>query len=598
QLETGNTASRCNLIDNGDFHLGTLDGYTKSGTAEDLLTTIGASVKLPVQQALLVTQNTVLYDGPGSGHVPLITVYLGTHVASHGFVTGSDMGLWYRVKTPGGLTGYLPAASVIAYVAGSSSLAAGVVAVSGEILRAAPSGDPVLYYLPQGTNVVIHTETADASGKNWYRVGFQIQSTKYHGYLPADSVARLSRIPFSGTLKAADRLFSSPSLGSTAVTQEAADTALALRGVLNKQNGETWYLVLHQSTYTYLPSRNVTLLASPETAAKPHERFPEKIGGLENHIFQFSGDPTQDKRLTRTLDLVGKKGDVYMVNAWGRGTSLPETDNEKDRRFGVELCFVASDGTKETHRSSFSPDILDWQFLSEVFVAKKDYTSIQVSYIYCRNGNLAFVDGLSLYREGYGQTYTYDEDGNVISAEDAANNKTRFEYNANQDLTGIADVNGNTFTYEYDSKHNATKAVSAEKLEYRLTYDAQGNITKCGYALPSSPTIGSWVSRTFTSDKNHVHSVTDAHGSKIQYEWDTAKDLLTSLTDARGNTLNYSYDSLGRLTCASQTVAWNGTTKTIPHTYVYTKDHLSAIGHHGFAYRFAYDAFGNTKSVS
>ena len=32
QLETGNTASRCNLVDNGSFHLGTLEGYTKQGT--------------------------------------------------------------------------------------------------------------------------------------------------------------------------------------------------------------------------------------------------------------------------------------------------------------------------------------------------------------------------------------------------------------------------------------------------------------------------------------------------------------------------------------------------------------------------------------
>lgn len=598
QLETGNTASRCNLIDNGDFHLGTLDGYTKSGTAEDLLTTVGTSIKIPVQNALLVTQNAVLYNGPGTSHTPLITVYLGTHVSSHGFVTGSDGAFWYRVRTPNGYTGYLHAASVIAYVAGTSSLAGGVVAVSGEILRAAPSGDPVLYYLPQGTNVVVHNETADASGKKWYRVGFQIESTKYHGYLPADSVAHLSRTPFSGTLKTADSLFQTPSLSSTAITQKAANSTVVLRGILSKQNGETWYLVLHQSTYAYLPSRNVTLLSSPETSAKNHDRFTEKVGGLESHIFKFSGDPTLDKRLTRTLDLVGKKGDVYMVNAWGRGTSLPETDNEKERRFGVELSFVASDGTKETYHSNFSPDILDWQFLSEVFVAKKDYKSIQVSYTYCRNGNLAFVDGLSLYREGYGQTYTYDEDGKVVSAEDEAGNKSQFQYNANQDLTGIVDVNGNTFTYAYDDKHNATKAVSAEKLEYRLSYDTQGNITKCGYVIPTSPEIGSWISRTFTSDKNHVLSVTDAHGSRVQYEWDTAKDLLKSLTDAKGNTLSYAYDSLGRLTSASQTVTLNGTTKTIPHTFDYTKDQLSAIGHHGFDYRFAYDAFGNTKSVS
>ena len=102
-----------------------------------------------------------------------------------------------------------------------------------------------------------------------------------------------------------------------------------------------------------------------------------------------------DKKLTKTLNISGKKGDNYMVNAWGKGTALPETDNDKKRRFGVEVVFVGTDGTEDVHYTNFSPDILDWQFLSDVYAAKKDYTSIKVSYTYCHNANLAFFDGLS-----------------------------------------------------------------------------------------------------------------------------------------------------------------------------------------------------------
>lgn len=93
-----------------------------------------------------------------------------------------------------------------------------------------------------------------------------------------------------------------------------------------------------------------------------------------------------------------------MVNAWGRGTSVPATENgKKERHFGTEVMFVAADGTTDVHYAEFSPDILDWQFLSEICVAKKDYTSIKVSYTYCRNANQAFFDGLALYREEFGQ---------------------------------------------------------------------------------------------------------------------------------------------------------------------------------------------------
>ena len=74
-----------------------------------------------------------------------------------------------------------------------------------------------------------------------------------------------------------------------------------------------------------------------------------------------------------------------MVNAWGRGTCLPETDNDKNRRFGVEVVFVAADDTTDVHYTNFSPDILDWQFLSDIYVAKKDYSKVKISYTYCQN---------------------------------------------------------------------------------------------------------------------------------------------------------------------------------------------------------------------
>ena len=71
-----------------------------------------------------------------------------------------------------------------------------------------------------------------------------------------------------------------------------------------------------------------------------------------------------------------------MVNAWGRGDALPESTDKK-RRFGVEVVFVGKDKdgkeVTDVHYTNFSPDILDWQFLSDVYVAKIEYTSVKVS---------------------------------------------------------------------------------------------------------------------------------------------------------------------------------------------------------------------------
>ena len=132
----------------------------------------------------------------------------------------------------------------------------------------------------------------------------------------------------------------------------------------------------------------------------------------------------------------------------------------------------------------------------------------------------------------------------------------------------------------------------------RLLYDANGNITKGGAVDPSAPDKGVWVNRRFTSDKNHVSSVTDAEGNTTLYTWETATDLLFSLTDGRGSRLSYGYDNAERLTSVSQDVTIGGVKKNVKNTYTYTKDKLTAIDHNGFRYGFGYDAFGNTTSAS
>ena len=52
QLETGNAANRCNLVENGSFHLGNTCGFTKIGTEEDTLITVDSSVDIPIQKGL------------------------------------------------------------------------------------------------------------------------------------------------------------------------------------------------------------------------------------------------------------------------------------------------------------------------------------------------------------------------------------------------------------------------------------------------------------------------------------------------------------------------------------------------------------------
>ena len=154
------------------------------------------------------------------------------------------------------------------------------------------------------------------------------------------------------------------------------------------------------------------------------------------------------------------------------------------------------------------------------------------------------------------------------------------------------------FKYEYDKKHNGTKGTSAMGVVNRLVYDGNGNITKSGTVQPDAQDKGIWIARSFTTDKNHVASVTDAEGNRTLYDWNVKSDLLNSLTDGQGNRLSYKYDSADRMTSVSQEVTADGTKQVVKNTYGYTKDKLTSIDHNGFRYGFEYDAFGNTTAAS
>lgn len=599
QLETGSTVSHCNLVDNGDFHLGTTSGFTKTGSFEDGLTSVGTSNIIPVQSAIVVSAaKSTVYATPSLNGTKVVEVTKGTHLYALCYEKNEDI-YWYKVRTAAGKRGYLHGGHATAYLGGNTGDHSAVVGVSGAVLRssASDSGSIVEEAIPRGTCAAVRSVKTDADGKNWLYLGMQIDKKRYTGYMKEESVIRLCRNYPSGTMSQEDKLYDSPSLSGKVLTTLEKGKNILLRGVLTK-SGTKWYAIQWGGRFCFVPSRYCTLKQEPAVYRLASETVTEGVGGLEKHIFRFMGEPKVSKRLTKVLDLTGKKGDTFMVNAWGRGTCLPETDNDKNRRFGVEVVFVAADDTTDVHYTNFSPDILDWQFLSDIYVAKKDYSKVKISYTYCKNSNTAYFDGLSLYREEFGQTYTYDDKNNLVSAVDSQKNATKFEYNAGSDLTGITDPKGSKYTYTYDKKHNVISGKSSMGILNRLVYDDKGNITRSGVVKPDETEKGIWVERTFTADKNHVSAVTDAEGNKVQYEWDTSRDLLRSLTDGEGNKLSYGYDKAERLISVSQNVTVDGKKQVVKNIYTYTKDRLAGIEHNGFNYGFTYDVFGNTTAAS
>ena len=608
QLEPGGTPNRCNLVDNGDFHLGTISGFAGNGlTRMDGLTTVGASVYRPVQAASMVVTDTAAFQRYPDGDEQYLLERLKkfTHVSVLGRRNDSSGTMWYQVKVKDGRIGYIRAASTVSFAAGGDGIREGIVAVAGAIVRASYSDNaqPVLEALNRGTRVGICDTKTDANGKKWVRIGVSSGTSERHiGYVPEESVMYVAMNYAYAKVKTAGNLRLEPKSSAASAGAKAAGDGLVLRGVVFRNDGSTWYGVQVGQQMAYYPLTRLNVTTEVRYDSIKTTSVKEKITGLDTHIYKIQGYPEKDKKLTKTLDLCGKNGDTFMVNAWGRGDALPESTDE-NRRFGVEVVFVGKDKDgkeiTDVHYTNFSPDILDWQFLSDVYVAKIEYTSVKVSYTYCRNANLAFFDGLSLFKEGFGQTFTYDKDNNIVAVTDLQNQKQKFEYNDNQDMTGVTDARGNSFKYEYDKNHNVTKGTSAEKYVLRYTYDDKGNVLKSAAVSADDETTGTWLTRTMTEDQNHVATVKDARGCQVTYDWDTKKDLLNSVKDARSSTTYYTYDGkTEHLTSVSKIVKAKGQDQEVKVEYGYSNDHLTRITHNGFNYGFGYNEFGKTRLVA
>ena len=340
--------------------------------------------------------------------------------------------------------------------------------------------------------------------------------------------------------------------------------------------------------------------------------YPPAKSGLGRNVFMAVGGPSENKRLVYELDISGNAGDCYMASAWGRGQSVPRTvpdtdKDRKDRHFGLCINFYDGEAAAAGKNGNnyqyleFGADTDSWQYLNGAAVAKQKYTKIQVMYLYNRNANRAYFTGLSFFKERYGNTFVYDDEGNIVRATDKAKKTSSFEYDSSNNMKKLIDAKGNAFKYDYDSRHNVTKAKSDANMCYTFEYDTHGNPLTARTVNPAAETdakkaMTSWA--TYISGGQYMATQTAPEGMKIAYEWDVNRGQLKKTTDASGQSVSYAYDTMGRIIRVSGRASSGFSEADIHESYTYEKDRLTKIRHHGCDYTFAYDGFGNGTEVA
>ena len=194
--------------------------------------------------------------------------------------------------------------------------------------------------------------------------------------------------------------------------------------------------------------------------------------------FRFIGHSNRDKNIEQQVNISGKKGDIYTMSGWVNSKAIPN-DIKKTCKISISVHFIRADGTRQMVDTNVNVDGSEWQFVSTVVSADSDYTKV-IAYLVCScNENETYFDNIGLFKEEFGQSYTYDKNGNLISTEDNAKNNQTFKYNKDNKLVASINPMGGEFNYEYDTNNpqKLNKATNEIGNEYLFEYDNYGNIT-------------------------------------------------------------------------------------------------------------------------
>ena len=329
-------------------------------------------------------------------------------------------------------------------------------------------------------------------------------------------------------------------------------------------------------------------------------------------VVKITGDSSTIKNYKQVVNVFGSADDTYIVSGWAKADAVSQLYHEKALfEVGVLVQYAETfEGeiyTEAKEAAKFNTSISDWQYATQAFTLKsKDhpdftpqYVTVYVKYNY--QANCAYFDNIQLIKD-VAQTYTYNDEGELISVAANAEQESQMEY-TDSNLTKYTDSKGYNYTYIYDDNHNLTKATSAKGVVTGYTYNSYGQVETaelrnkedsseatvaikaetCYYGVTDGISAGSYVNKTF-----------DSHGRETKYVYDVKKGLLNSVETPDKVETEYTYNAHND---NLETVSSVGTTVS----YGYTDNHLSSIQifepYVDEEYSFTYDAFGNVKQT-
>ncbi len=246
---------------------------------------------------------------------------------------------------------------------------------------------------------------------------------------------------------------------------------------------------LNESSWT--KSSGAEVVADTSVAPQYSEQAPVQSG---NKVLKITSDYMNNRNAYQKVHLNVMDTGCLVLSGWAKADAAPDNeDYNSGKWFGMyaEITYADTNQTKKVIPVEFNTAVRidsdtsqnSWQYVCAAIPLDSDYVThlkaldVTIYLAYNKNINTAYFDNIQLFYEEFGNSYSYDAKGNVITAIDSASQKTAFNTSGN-DVSSVSDPDGSNYEYVYNDNDLLTQYRSATGVGANYTYDSYGNAIK------------------------------------------------------------------------------------------------------------------------
>jgi len=342
-------------------------------------------------------------------------------------------------------------------------------------------------------------------------------------------------------------------------------------------------------------------------------------------VLCLAGDPGGEVKATQNIPVGDSSGYTYILSGWGKADSAVIYDSITESTYSSDRNVAAKTGRRfmlaaeltytrinndtqqestatETYEIPFNYSYSGWQYVTKPLVIHvqegytvKETVKIRISCVYSNNVNTAYFDDIALVRD-LAYTYTYDENGNVLSTQSLKEIKTGMEYSSENELLQQQNATGGSYTYTYNDDHDLLTATSERGVTTSLTYNAYGSATSATVSGTGVNNGKLYSEATYTADGNYTQTLTDSRGLTTVYNT-RPNGMLIDTTSPDGTKTAYTYNTKKNVSKLTHKGSDNAVLDTVQYTYT-EQGYLNTVVHNGTTYTFIYDVFGNSTGIN